>query len=389
MKSSLMKILKIISFTLFLSSFGISFYIPTIYKEIIFLEFMVLAPLAIFANYRYRILSQTYQVFCILLTGLTLLLGVPGSALGYFISASIGLFVAHNNFLNNKKCRAIDINLFIATTLFLISAGCYLLYLNFKSAFSHELAGSYFGTASINYASITIASFCSIFAVWCIRRKALREYLSPRQDIVLRIISGLLCATIVFTSINFGTRSAILGFIPPLLYAIQPKKISHVIAIVLVSSIMISIFTPGFSDFIVSFIVPGRNNLLELYSTELVGQERSQSAFAIFERAIPFMSMCSDCSDYLSYSGIANLVALSFPFSLFFVYKIISFISGYLFYGYYLLRANTLSFLIIIFSFINSFALTIFQADFLSMVSLFYVIGSGLMLSDSKVVHKR
>ena len=383
-----MKTLRSISFPLFLSTFVISFYIPIIYREIIFLEFMFLGPLVLFSYYRLYNLSQTYLVVCILFTATTLLMGVPGSALGYFVSASIGLFVAQYNFESNRKYKTIHINCVVVTTLFFIAAGYHLLYLNYTNPFSQYLLGHYFGNASINYAPITMASFCSIFSVWCIQRNSVKAYFSLRQDIVLRILSGILCCVIIAVTISFGTRSAILGFIPPLLYAIQPKKIYHVAGTILAISIMSSVFITGLYDFIVSFIVPGRVEVFDLVSTELVGQQRSQSATAIFGKAIPSMLMCTDCSDYLSFSGISNLIALSFPLSLFFIYKILSFISGYFLNSYYLIRTNLLAFLIISFSFINSLVLTIFQADFLSMVSLFYVIGVGLLLFRVKFTLK-
>ena len=383
-----MKTLRSISFPLFLSTFVISFYIPILYREIVFLEFMFLGPLVLFSYYRLYNLSQTYLVVCVLFTAVTLLLGVPGSALGYFLSASIGLFVAQYNFESNKKYKTININYFVVTTLFFIGAGYYLLYLNYMNPFSHHLIGHYFGNASLNYASITIASFCSIFSVWCIQRKSAIAYFSVWQDIVLRILSGMLCFVIIATAIIFSTRSAIFGFIPPFLYAIQPKRMYHVAGVILTITIISSVFLTGIYDLIVAFVVPGRVDILDLVSTELVGQQRSQSAAVIFEKAIPSMLMCTDCSDYLSFSGISNLIALSFPLSLFFIYKILSFISGYFLNSYYLMRTNLLAFLIISFSFINSLFLTIFQADFLSMVSLFYVIGVGSLLFRIKLVLK-
>ena len=375
-----MTILKSFSFSLFLSTFVIAFYVPIIYREIIFLEFMFLGPLVLFSYYKPYMLSHTFLAGCILFTASTLLIGVPGSALGYFVSASMGLFVAQYKLASNSKYKTIDTNFFVATAIFFIAASSHLLYLNYKNPFSLYSLGHYFGNASINYAPITMAAFCSIFSVWCAQRDSVREYFSLRQDIVLRILSGVLSFIVITVAITFGTRSAILGFIPPFLYAVQPYKTSHVAWGIFIIAIISSVYITGLNNFLVSFVVPGRDDVFDLISTELVGQQRSQSAIVIFEKAIPTMLMCTTCSDYLSFSGISNLTALSFPLSLYFIYKVFSFISGYFLNFFYLIRTNFLPFLIISFSFMNSLVLTIFQADFLSMLSLFYVIGVGLLL---------
>jgi len=378
-----MKVLQILSFPLFLCSFAISFFMPGIYKEIIFFEFIVLAPLVVMTNYKPSSLSQTYQVIFILFTALTLLFGVPGSALGYFISASIGLFVVQNDLSYFKKHKELDFRLFILTTVFFLSASFYLLYLNYKNPFSFELVSSYFGIASINYASLTVGSFCSIFSVWCIRRQIVGTYFSLRQEIVLRIFSGILVVIIFGLIILSETRSLIFSFLPPFLYAVQPKKLSHFIGIILTSIIVLFLLFPDLTEFIVSFMVPGRESIIELYATEIEAAVRFESAFTIFEKAIPSMSMCTDCSEHLSYSGISNLIALSFPFSLFFVFVILSFFAKYLAHFLSLIRANMLFSLIIIFSFGSSVIQVVFQADFLSMVSLFYVVGSGLLFAKN------
>jgi hypothetical protein len=143
---------------------------------------------------------------------------------------------------------------------------------------------------------------------------------------------------------------------------------------------------PVFSEFLLLFVVPGRDNLSDLYSSELYGQERSESAFLIIEKAIPKFTFCIGCSDYLSFSGISNLIALSFPFSIFYFYQLLKFIIMYI-NAYFISHGiHNLLLLIVIMSFFNSILLALFQADFLSTVSLFYIIGCGLSLFKEKLL---
>jgi len=383
------KILQSLSFLIFLSSFGISFFIPRMYRQIIFLEFIILAPIVLITNYKFKrhSLSQTYQALLILFIASTLLFGVPGSALGYVASASAGLFVAQNDLVNLRKYKAFEINFLILTTLFFIIGSFNLIYLNYKNMFSIDLIASYFGIASINYASLTISSFSTIFAVWCIRKEMADSYFSLSQEIVLRILSLILAITVFVFFIIMETRSVLLSFLAPFLYAVHPKKLSHFISIILISSISLYLAFPGFYEYFLALMVPKGDSIFDIYAIELSGQERSQSAYTIFEKAIPSMSICIGCSEYLSFSGISNLIALSFPFSLFFVFEIFRFIIKYIIHFRSLIKANTLFILVIITCFFSSLLQTIFQSDFLSIVSLFYAVGSGLVFA--KICHKK
>lgn len=374
-----MKILKILSFPMFLSTFVISFFIPSIYKEIIFFEFAVLAPLVLISSFQPSSLSQTSQILFILFTASMLFFGVPGSALGYFVSASIGLFVSQKELSNFRKHKLLDYRFFIFTLLCFLAASLYILYLNFKNPFSYDLISSYFGIASLNYASVTVASFCLIFSVWCIRRQIAGTYFSFHQQIVLRILSGILAATVFVLFTITETRAVLFSFLPPFLYALQPKKLYHFIGIILTSILVLSLTVSNYLEYFLSFIAPGHESIVTLYNIELFGTSYFQSAFTIFRKAIPYMSICIGCSEYISYSGISNLIALSFPFSLYFVFKILSFLVKYLIHIPFLIKASPLFYLIIILSFLSSAIQVVFQADFLSVVSLFYVVGSGLI----------
>lgn len=377
--------LKSFSFTVFVGSFVFSFFLPQLYKQVVFLEFMFLGPLVIFLHYQFKLITQTLQVFYIILTTFALLFGVPGSALGYLVSASVGLFASQSLSKSNTGLLKVkDYNLFLITAILYLFASFYLLSLNFRNAFSIERIADYFGQASINYASLTIASFCSIFASWCAISQFSDKFETKRQLNFLRVISGLLSIAILTLAIIFTTRSALFGFLPTFLFAIQPKRPYLYFGALALIFILVYVIFPVFSEFLILLMAPGRENISDIYSTELQGQERSVAALMIFQKAMPYFSFCMDCSQYLSYSGIANLLALSFPFSLFFGYKIIQFIFQYLQSYFFSKKISKMLLLIIGSSFLNSSLLAFFQADFLSTTSLFYVIGIGFVAFQNK-----
>ncbi len=386
----LIRLFRIASFPFFLVSFIFSFFIPQLYKDIVFVQFMVIAPLVALINYNFRSVSQTAQLLFILFTVITIAFGVPGSALGYVISASIGLFAAHKVLSKKAEDEKMEYFLYLVAFFCFITASLYLISANYRSAFSFDQTAEYFGQASINYASLTVASFCSIFATWCAIRQLYHFNDSPKKVKLLRIISGILAVCIFGLAVIFSTRSAIIGFVPPFLYAIQPKRPYLYLLALLVIIIAVYFLFPVFAEFVLMLIVPGRESLLDLYDSELKGQERSEAAFVIFEKALPYMSVCIKCSDYMSFSGLSNLVALSFPFSLFYLFQLIRFMFKYVKAYLFPQGTNKLLILIIGVSFLNSLMLALFQADFLSMVSLFYVIGTGLALFKTrKIVFKR
>lgn len=371
--------LKAVSFPVFLMSFIVSFFLPLLYKKMISIEFMVLMPLVICLHYQSKTIGQVAQIAYILLTAFALIFGVPGSELGYLSCACMGLFVSHSTTTDNEVLNRYEYRFFSLVTLSYVVASLYLLMKNIENTFSNEEVSAYFGIASINYASLTIASFCSIFSVWCIFYQQRNSDIHSKQFLLLRILSGVLSCIILYMAIIFSTRSATLAFLPLLLYAIQPKRPLRVILAIIAIVFVLYIRFSEFSEFLTLLFVPGRDNLSDLYASELTGgQERTQSALTIFYEALPYLSFCVDCSNYLSYSGLSNLLALSFPFSMFYLYKIIEFIVQYLNQSVSLKKKPQLLLAIIGTSFINSFLMAVLQADFLSTVSLFYVIGIGL-----------
>ena len=89
------------------------------------------------------------------------------------------------------------------------------------------------------------------------------------------------------------------------------------------------------------------NLSLDCFYSEL---DIEDGVLVIFEKAIPRMSLCINCSDYLSFSGISNLIALSFPFSIFYIFKIVSFIFVYVKTNILPSRTNKLLILIVRYS---------------------------------------
>lgn len=295
---------------------------------------------------------------------------------GFLTSAIIGLFFGRYIVDTIGKNRSFSFMLLCATTLLYILGSFYLIYSNFKNGFSIEQIAQYFVVASINYVSLTVAAFCSIFLIWA----AYLEFsanVSRRQIKILRVLTVLLTLSVLSLAILFSTRTIIFVFIPLIIYIFQPKRPFKALFFFILLLVAAYFIFPAFSNLVLDLVVPGRESILDLYQSELKGQERSESAWMIVEKAIPYMSFCTSCSEYLSFSALANLIALTFPFSLFYVFQLIIFILKHI--EVFLLQAGhkKILFLVVILSFINTMIAVVFQADFLSLVALFFVVGFG------------
>jgi hypothetical protein len=377
MKLSVIDSIRKVFFLIFLFSFIVSFFIPSLYKAIIYVEFILLAPITIFLTINYRSIGHLAQVFYLIFClFLFIFIGVPGSQYGYLASAIIGLVMGAYLIRSQNKTGSVEFFGLIITALLYMLGSLYLFYYNFLVGFSFEQIAQYFVVASINYVSLTVAAFSSIFLVWACYLESNDSFPLKRLK-VLRRISFLLSINVLALAIVFSTRSIIFVFIPLMLYSLRPKRPLLMLSGLLLLLIMAFLVLPSFSLLVLELIVPGRENLLDLYESELKGQERSESALTIFREAIPYFSFCYKCSDHLSYSAVANLVALTFPFSLYYVVQTYMFIQKHLLL--FLLRSTQQKtlFLIVLMSFINSIIAALFQSDFLSLVSLFFIIGLG------------
>lgn len=373
--------LKILFFVLFLLIFIFPFFYPGTYKGSVYLEFLIIAPILLLFSFDYNSTEDVIHAILLVFTLLQVFIGVPGSQYGYLCSAVIGLVMGSQVATLSRKYSKYSFVALVSTSFIYLFASFYLIYINFFKGFSIEQIAQYFVTASMNYVSLTIAAFCIIFVQWALWLQV-KGVLERRQIKQLQILSLVLSMTILGLSLAFSTRSVVFTFLPLLLFSIQPKKPVRFFFIIAILVIVAYNSLPSFTEFIVDLIVPGRENLTDLYESEIKGQERSESFMTILNIAIPKFSFCTECSDYLSFSGLANLIGLSFPFSFFYILIGFFFIAK-LFWKFLVFKIN-LVLVIVSLCFLSSLLVTIMQADFLSVVSLFFTIRIGYLLLYSK-----
>jgi hypothetical protein len=377
MKISL-HLIKLLIFQIFMILFVVSFYLPLLHKNIMYVQFFIVSILIYMLSQKNNF--DRILIVWLLLTLILAFFGLPGSAFGYLSSAIIGIFSAIKlSKKNNINSRIETISFVMVAVIYIFS--CIFL---FGIDLSNDDMGNYFGIASINYASLTIAAFGSIFTTYCIKCKYNDYPGGWRMENLTRVIAILLSLCILVAALIFETRSVLLSFIPPLIYALKLNSKRIFVLSILLISFVVFLYEKIIEN-LITLIVPGRNNLLDLYDSELKkDSERAVAIIESFENILPKLGFCFDCSMYMSYSGLVNLINFTFPFSLFLVYMIVnSFV--FLFRGL-ILKSNIPKDLnlILFFNFMSTFLVTILQPDFLSIISLFYIIGSVTALNATK-----
>lgn len=368
---------RLIIFVTFLFIFIFPFFYPGTYKASVYLEFLIIAPILLLFSLNYNSAEDIFHTVLLILTLLQVFIGVPGSQFGYLCSAVIGLVMGNRIANRRPEFSIYSFRILVSISFFYLFASFYLIYVNFFKGFSIEQIAQYFVTASMNYVSLTIAAFCVIFVQWALWLQ-IKGILDQRKIKKLRILALILSMTVLGVSLIFSTRSVIFTFLPLLLFYIQPKKPVRFILITTLLCIVAYFSFSGFTEFIIDLIVPGRENLIDLYESEIKGQERSESFMTILNVAIPNFSFCTECTDYLSFSGLANLIGLSFPFSIFYIIIGIVF-AAKLILKFLAFRINLLM-VIVALCFLSSLLVTIMQADFLSVASLFFTVRIGTLL---------
>lgn len=363
--------IKELSLILYLTSFLFPFIYPSSYSFIVKGQFLILMPAVLFFHYNKGVMNNALVLLFAYTLVLTFL-GLPGSVIGYVSSATLGLFMVK---ISMRGRGANKVNVFKVSAFFYILLSGYLLY----SADDPLLYGDYFGIASINYAGLVTASFGIMYTTHLIQYNFYYDDEGLELACSSNIILFLILCILLFMVFQFGSRTLIVTAPIIFIYLLSRMKIKILVAGVLCFAIMVINYIQEIYEIILEIIVPGRSSLLDLYATELAGdQERILAIAYVFESVLPSFGFCFGCSEKMSFSSLANLFAYSFPFSLMFLYLILKYCSVSVFsffnYGGKMLLLNILLGM----CFISSFVQTLMQPDFLSLSALFYVVGVGL-----------
>jgi hypothetical protein len=160
--------------------------------------------------------------------------------------------------------------------------------------------------------------------------------------------------------------------------------------IFIIFSIIILIFFQNIYEALISVLVPGRSSLFDIFETELAGDtERPARMIEAINEIVPNILFCVDCSEKMSYSSLVNFFALCFPFSMYYIAIVIK---GF-FSGFFMLISPRLTMfyrLILPIIFFCTLLQVVFQADFLSLLSFFYVISLAcIMEKNSSFIDKK
>jgi hypothetical protein len=362
-----LNLIRAILLNLFLLNFSLPLFFPLIYKDITLLNFSIVSPLAAiyFLNKKYN--YSFYLTALILYLIVLILFGMPGSILGYTVSAIIGLYLPIFIREIQLNFRGVLIYPFFLTAIVYIISGVYILTRSISTSDHAE----YFVIASVNYIGLTFAAFGIIY-ILIFNQISNFELKNNILIKISRFISLVILLILMSIALIFTTRSVLIACIPIFLFGIKINKIKTIL-------IFLSIIPFAYyywyeiMEFINRLIVPGRDSIIDLYESELaVDNERVVAIINAMKIALPKLPLCLECSEAMSYSSLANLLIFTFPFSLGFIFVILkSFVT---FIG--LLRINNSTLWILMSSLVSTSIMVLFQADFLSITAFFCTLSS-------------
>lgn len=282
----------------------------------------------------------------ILISTVMSLFGYSGTVSSLIIAASIPHFMFSN--INFKKdflelfYQPIIISSFL---LILFSAQ---LYIDINDDFtSYYFLGEYFISASINYVSLTLNCFC-ILTYLIIKNKI--EQVDKKLFYSLFLV--LLISLSVYFSIIFLTRSV---FVCSLFILLAHLKKIRKYIVLIVPIIIIYYYSDIFLGEVIKFF--GSDNVTEIVSDN----QRLKSAKDLIISQINFDF---DFRNKMSYSSLINLIFSLFPLTLVFIYNPFKTLI-------LILKRRDYSLLL---AFSSSFILVVYQMDFLSIFSFFFLI---------------
>ena len=360
----------------------VSFLFPVAYIPLTYIQFSLIAPILILSlmrNNLFDLIFVTYSFF--LMVGF--LFSVPGSAFGYFSSALIGIFMGRKYGLKPESIP--KKSLFFTAILFIFSS----LYLLYTTSDAENL-DVYFSPASINYASLTLSSFLSLYLLFTILQSPnflLHQSYKENPSVIFNIF--LLTIILWIFLFTYQTRVVLISAAFILFYVYNnmlPTKLKYFIVVIFPAFIFLNLDT--IYNLGLNFVVPGREEFSSIFNTELsIDSNRIEVALNFIESSLPHFGFCYTCSDYFAYSGIVNLFVMAFPFSMIlifylFVYFVFSFVFILIAKDFSISSRVTI-FLIFTAMLIQSFL----QADFLSLTMLFF--SGHLMYALSKLRLKK
>ncbi|TCP22923.1 hypothetical protein EV195_11052 [Tenacibaculum skagerrakense] len=343
---------KIVKFLLFL--FLILHLIPLVFKSyyqiITQVNYsLVLALLLVFSlKSNNLVFSDLIMLLMMIIAFFLYVLGYSGTVSALILSALTPMFFFKMLLQKKKEKKLIDLlhNTIRINAILLIIVGIYFYILNINRLDDYAYLSECFGIASINYVSLLFFSFSVIFYLVLFYKTEVEKNRNIKDHLIF--ITLISCS--IFFSNVYLTRSTFIA--SALLFLIYFKRAWLT-----------------FSATIIVFIIKSKE-ILDFLSVYLGAKElssvihdsnREESVQKLIKNSL---ELNFNFREYMSFSSLLNLFFCLLPFSLLFIPKVFkafkTFIIGK---HYYLLIVLCLC-----------VVLTIYQMDFLSVFTLFFLI---------------
>lgn len=236
--------------------------------------------------------------------------GFPGTLLGWGGSLLVGLQCGRiwlSQFLNGR----IDLLFWTLATAPLF---CAKIFFDLATeGISHELLSNFFQAASINYANSVLLGSASLVATCMILQDmSISKHAGTikKAKLVRKIALSLMPISLLFV-LAMDYRSGVIGIFGLLIFCFsQFSKFSRYSLFALAAISLVF-----FYDYIIYFLVPGREGVGELF-TELVDDDnRFYKAINFAARVLVDKKDFAAWVDYFSVSALSDFLAVTFPLS--------------------------------------------------------------------------
>jgi hypothetical protein len=350
-------------FHFFLFLFCIPLILPQFELFFITLQFSILAPIYLLLSFpSANLQGQSRIILCFLLI-ILLLLGLPGSIVGWASMATFGFLLGANKKYEYSKVFK-GLKTFIwCCILFSI----WVLYLNSKVTFDFDLLSDYFEKSSINTIPILMVCTCNLVCAIYFYEHFRKGSQKVQFNKDLALIIGLLITSAVTVWIfEFRSGLGLFVLISFFVFGILDFKTS--LFFFVIALILVFVFI-DFNALLIQFLTPGRSDLASVAEEVSDGSLRYERVIDFWRSAAFSKHNFASWSKMFSFSGMSDFVAALFPISLIFFIPCIVYFRLFRKFS----SKNWLSIVIVLVCALSSFIVSLMQPDFYSLFTFFAI----------------
>lgn len=345
--------------------FCIPFAFPQFELAFIVAQFSFLIPIYFFFTFFITNLIGKVQIIFYFFLLVLLLFGLPGSIVGWMSMACMGYLFGARDKVSYKAILS-EIKPFIICSIILC---IWVMVQNLNSEFDFDLLSDYFEKSSINTVPILMVCTSNLCCTIYFYGRLKTENKEKLKIENLPISISLLLITTLLSVIIFDFRSGIGIFLLIVLVVFEMLSLRASV-VTLLGLVGLVLWKVDFNLLLMEFLAPGRDDLASVAEEVSDGALRYERLIQFWKSAAFSKTNFNSWSEMFSFSGMSDFVAALFPISiLFFIPSI-----GLLKLFRRMKTCNWLILMIVFFSMLSSFIISILQPDFYSLFSFFAIL---------------